>query len=99
MPPLVRFVIRHALLGIAVGWSMVAAMLVFDFAGLAQLIFSSGLAAVAIPMLLIGFGITFGSVQVGIAVMGMDDRARPRRGRPGGRAMMPASVRVHARRR
>ncbi|MEQ9812240.1 MAG: hypothetical protein RLO50_05630 [Azospirillaceae bacterium] len=99
MPPLVRFIVRHALIGIAVGWSMVAAMLVFDFAGLAGLIFTSGLAAVAIPMLLIGFGITFGSVQVGIAVMGLDDTPPPRRGRPLARAMTPVPVRTSRRRR
>jgi hypothetical protein len=87
MPELIRFVLRNAALGIAVGWIMVGAMLAFDFAGMGTLIFNSGVAYIAIPMLLAGFGITFGSAQVGFAVMALG-RSEP----PGGRREKKARI-------
>lgn len=86
MPPLIRFILRNAAFGIAVGWTMVGAMLAFDFAGLATLIFASDMAAIAIVMLLAGFGITFGSAQVGIAVVGLDADQPPSGKKPAKRA-------------
>jgi hypothetical protein len=67
--PLVSLLVRNAAYGIGVGWAVVALMLIFDLGGLAGLIFASDVWALAMILLLGAFAVTFGSVQMGIAIM------------------------------
>lgn len=65
---LVRFLVRNALVGIATGWSLLAALLWGEAFGLRRLVFGGDHAAIALAMLAAGFAITFGSAAMGTAV-------------------------------
>ena len=69
MPPLIRFLIRHGLIGFIIGVLFTAFLLVFDIAGLRSL--TTGTAEGTGVRLLLAFFIstTFASVQMGVAVM------------------------------
>lgn len=99
MPYLVRFLIRHAVIGVGVAALFVAALVAFDVARLGTLFASSGDGMLAVAVLTMALGVTFGSVQMGFAVMLMSDRDDP----PSGRRIRPARLeprpaRAHARR-
>ncbi|WP_210255156.1 hypothetical protein [Ancylobacter pratisalsi] len=88
MPHLVRFLIRHAAIGIAVAGLFVGALLAFDVAHLGTLVRESPSGLIAVSALTVALGITFGSVQMGFAVMllgeeagGTEGGTRARRGR------------------
>ncbi|MEO1039449.1 MAG: hypothetical protein AAFX09_07870 [Pseudomonadota bacterium] len=68
MPDLVRFLIRHALIGFIVAILFVAAILVFDFANLRTLASQSSAGLLAILLLALFIGLTFASVQMGYAI-------------------------------
>lgn len=78
MPQLVRFLLRHALIGFALAVIFVGALLAFDIARLGSLIGTSPGGMVAALVLVVSIGITFASVQMGFAVMllGEDDEDR-----------------------
>jgi hypothetical protein len=78
VPPHVRFLVGHALIGIAVGVLFVAAILALDIAGLKGLILRGADGALALGLLLFGVSVTFGSAAMGAAVMGLGAPARPR---------------------
>ena len=67
------YIVRHFLVpgaaGSLAGIVCVAALLVGDVGGLAGLIFGTGSAAVALPLLCVGFAVTFGSAAIGASVM------------------------------
>ncbi len=69
MPPLIRFLIRHGLIGFIIGVAFTAILLVFDVARLRSL--TEGSAEGAGVRLLLAFFVstTFASVQMGVAVM------------------------------
>lgn len=69
MPDLVRFLIRHGLIGFCIGVSFTAILLIADIASLRTL--TQGTADGAGVRLLLAFFIstTFASVQMGVAVM------------------------------
>ena len=67
----VVFLIRHCLGGMVVGWTVVGGLLWLDVAGLGDLVITSDLFPMPLLMLLALFGITFGSVAVGSAIMGL----------------------------
>jgi hypothetical protein len=67
----VAFLIRHGLAGIIAGWIAVAALLWIDVGGLGQLVMTSDLLPLPLVMLLAFFGISFGSVALGSAIMGL----------------------------
>ena len=91
MPILVRFLIRHALIGIAVAFVFVGALLAFDVARLGTLVWASPSGGLAVAALTFALGLTFGSVQMGVAVMLLgEDADRPTRG--GGRRMALAPL-------
>lgn len=69
MPHLVRFLLRHAAIGIGVAVVFLAALLAFDVAHLGTLVRESPSGLVAVAALAMALGITFGSVQMGFAVM------------------------------
>lgn len=69
MPPLVRFLIRHGLIGFIIGVAFTAILLVFDVASLRSL--TAGTPEGAGVRLLLAFFVstTFASAQMGVAVM------------------------------
>ncbi|MBL8655645.1 MAG: hypothetical protein JNJ97_15665 [Alphaproteobacteria bacterium] len=79
--PILLFLAGHMLIGIAVGWSILGALLWFDIGGLWRLIGGSAHMGIVLTMLLIGFAITFGSVAMGSAIVALEE---DRKG-PGGR--------------
>ncbi|MGQ4274221.1 hypothetical protein [Terrihabitans sp. B22-R8] len=100
MTVLNRFLLLHALGGFSVAVVFVGAMLWFDVAGLGTLIGHSSSGLLAAAILTFATGLTFGSVQMGFAVMtlgtGSDTPPRGRR-MPAGLAR-PIPVRIPARR-
>ncbi len=75
MPDLIRFVIRHGILGACIGVSFTALLLVFDIAQLRTL--TEGSVDGTLARLLLGYFmvITFAACQIGIAVMFPPSRA------------------------
>ncbi|MCC6921178.1 MAG: hypothetical protein IT548_18440 [Alphaproteobacteria bacterium] len=69
MPKLVRFLVRHALTGVGLGVAFAAYLILADVGGLGTLILASPDRVLVISLLLVGMSITFGSAQMGIAVM------------------------------
>ncbi len=69
---LLRFLLRHMLIGIGIGWSLAGLLLVVDYQGLWGLISRSPDGVVAMVLLLAGFAITFGSVGMGLAIFSLD---------------------------
>ncbi|MBL4539575.1 MAG: hypothetical protein JKP96_12960 [Oceanicaulis sp.] len=69
MPDLLRFLLRHAVLGMAIGIAFTAVLLVLDVGHLRQLTEGS-VSGTGVRLLLAFFiGSTFASLQMGIAVM------------------------------
>lgn len=80
MPYLVRFLIRHALIGMALAVVFVCALVTLDIAGLGTLMWRSSSGPLAALALTIVLCITFGSAQMGFAVMllpGEEERDAP----------------------
>lgn len=69
MPILVRFLLVHAAIGFGLAFIFVSALVVFDTGGLRTLMASSNVGLVAFLLLVFLNGLTFGSVQIGVAVM------------------------------
>lgn len=79
---LLRFLLRHMLIGIGFGWTMVAVLLFVDYGGLWSLISNSSIGPVALALMLGGFAITFGSVGMGLAIFSLDyDQDGPKGGK------------------
>lgn len=79
--PLVPYLIRSGLAGVFAGWVTVILMLGLDLFGLGELVAASDLWPIPLLMLLAFFGITFGSLAMGGAIMsiGREDAAPGRR--------------------
>ncbi|MGO8953876.1 MAG: hypothetical protein ACLPWS_22715 [Rhodomicrobium sp.] len=71
LPRLVRFLLVNCAIGIAGGWTLLAALIATDTAHLRTLIWNSSSPAMPILLLAAGFAITFGSAAMGAAVMAM----------------------------
>ncbi len=69
MPKLFKFMLKNIAIGIAVGWSFVAALLYFDVGGFGTLVLNSSMKWVALSMLALFFAVTFGSAAVASAVL------------------------------
>lgn len=65
---LLRFLARHALIGIAIGWSILAALLWFDVARLCELWLASEHRLATLLLAMGGFAVTFGSLSMGTAI-------------------------------
>ncbi|MFG1278083.1 hypothetical protein [Xanthobacter autotrophicus] len=97
MPFLVRFLLRHAAIGVGVAAVFVALLAAFDVAHLGTLFAMSSDGPLALIVLTLALGVTFGSVQMGFAVMLMSDKDEPPRGRRIRLArLVPRLARVHA---
>jgi hypothetical protein len=100
MPHAVRFMVLHGLVGFGLAALFVAAVLWSDPGGVGRLILREGGLPV-IGLLWFFIGLTFGSVQIGAAVMLQDGRGdAPRGGRRqrAAPALVPARVAVRVRR-
>jgi len=73
MPKLVRLFILHGALGLGLGVVFTAILLWLDVAGLGRLVAASPQGWLAAAMLAWFSGVTFGGVQIGIAVMRLGD--------------------------
>ena len=69
LPRLIRFLGVNCLIGIAAGWTLLAALIVTDTANLRTLIANEASPGVPILLLATGFAVTFGSAAMGAAVM------------------------------
>ena len=97
MPFLVRFLARHAAIGIGVATVFVALLVAFDVARLGTLLWTSQDGLLALVVLTLALGVTFGSVQMGFAVMLMSDRDDDSGGRKVRLTrLVPRLARVHA---
>ncbi len=76
MPELVRFYIRHSLIGFAIAAAFVAGLLWFNVANLWHLVSTSDVGVLAVVLLVVFHGIVFSGVQFGMSIMrlGEDDR-------------------------
>ncbi len=81
LPRLVKFLLKNAAIGFGLAVIFVGALMVFDVNGLRTLIWASDMWLLALFILTFFTGLTFGSVQIGVAVMllgedenGSDDR-------------------------
>lgn len=96
MPKLIRFYIRHVLIGFALAAVFVAGLIWFDVAHLGHLILTSPDGVLAAGILWFSNGIVFAGVQFGIAVMGLkQDEPKGGKGHPI-RPNFSAPVRVRA---
>lgn len=69
MPHLAWFLLRHAVVGFGAAIATVAAMMLLDVGGLRTLLFQSDAAWLALFLLTFFMGLTFGSAQMGFAIM------------------------------
>jgi hypothetical protein len=72
--PLVPFLVRHCVVGIVAGLITAGGLLATDVAALGSLVLASELFPVPLIMLLAFFGLTFGSLAMGAAIMRLGDR-------------------------
>ena len=80
--PLVPYLARHCLAGAAAGWLSASLLVWLDVAGLGTLVWQSDLWPVPLLMLLAFFGLTFGNLAMGAAVMSLGRGGGPTRSRP-----------------
>lgn len=78
MPDHIRFILRHAAFGFVIALAFVGMLLAFDVAGLWHLVTHTAEGPIALVVLTVLCGITFGSAQIGykIMTMGEDDDDR-----------------------
>ncbi|MBI2256689.1 MAG: hypothetical protein HYU58_18855 [Proteobacteria bacterium] len=89
MPMLVKFMLRHALIGGAAAIIFVAFLLALDIGGLATLISTSSFGILAVALLTFFTALTFGGLQMGIAVMSLkEEEETPSDDRPTGNAVL-----------
>ena len=69
IPPFLRWLFWHMVIGVAAGWTALAAILARDVWGVRTLIAGTSEGVIALVMLAIFFAITFGSAGMGFAVM------------------------------
>lgn len=71
MPSHIRFLLKHAALGGAAGVLFVGLLLAFDIVGLRHLVMNTSEGFIALAVMTVFFVITFGSVQMGRAIMSL----------------------------
>lgn len=75
MPDLIKLLLRNAAFGFLIAAIFVGVLLWTDMGGIGTLVANSDAALVAVFMLTFFQGLTFGSIQMGIAVMSGDWKA------------------------
>ncbi|MEM9049298.1 MAG: hypothetical protein AAGC92_11330 [Pseudomonadota bacterium] len=71
LPLLVRFMLRHALSGVMIGWSLMLVAIQVDLGGLGRLLSSAPDGGLATAILAAAFGVTFGAVGIAVAVISL----------------------------
>ncbi|MEW5422482.1 hypothetical protein [Amorphus sp. 3PC139-8] len=94
---LLRFLLRHWLVGAAATVVVVAALFAFDLGGLRGLVMSSSNPVLPIVMLLFGFLVTLTSASMGAAIMSLGEEKGPRPPRRPHRVADPVLVPVPVR--
>ncbi len=90
MPRIVRFYVKHCLIGFGVAAAFIGGMLYFDVAGLWHLISGSDIGVMALIVFWVLNGIVFAGVQTAVAVMMLAEDDRGDTGPQGGkRALIP----------
>lgn len=72
LPKLVRFMLVHVANGMAIGCVFLLVMIHFDVAGLGRAL-AADASGLATAVLFFQVALTFGSVSMGVAVMGLGD--------------------------
>lgn len=82
MPKHIRFLLKHAVFGAFAALCFVSLLLWFNVANLWYLVTHTDAGPLALGIMTVFFVITFGSVQMGLAVMGLADKSddKPPRG-------------------
>lgn len=80
-PPFLSL-LPHLAVGVAVGWSVLGALVWLDIGGLGTLVATSRSRGVVIFMLMAVFAITWGSAAMGAAIMSDTDKDPPDGGHP-----------------
>ncbi len=73
MPDHIRFFIRHAAIGFGISAAFTAMILYFNVGNLWHLVTHTTEGPIAVAMLVVFGGITFGSAQIGYKIMTMSD--------------------------
>lgn len=73
MPPLIRFLLKWSLIGMAAGWLFTALLLLIDVSGVTGMLGRAESPALWVFVLGFSFGITFAQVTVLAAVLLRDD--------------------------
>lgn len=100
MPQHIRFLLTHAAIGAAAALAFVALLLAFDVMGLRHLVMNTSEGFIALAVMTVLFVITFGSVQMGRAIMSLgEDDTTPRGGNKAPEVLIPIPVERDDRRR
>ena len=67
-PPLIAFLARNCLVGIAVGWLFLGGLILLDVGRIGELLFTSENWLLTLILAAAGFGVTFGSLAMGTAI-------------------------------
>ena len=67
-PPLIAFLARNCLAGIAAGWILLAGLILLDVGRIGELLFASEHWLLTLILAAGGFGVTFGSLAMGTAI-------------------------------
>lgn len=81
MPDHIKLILRHAAYGFVVALLFVVALMAFNVANLWHLVTHTSEGPIAIVVLTVLCGITFGSVQIGYKIMTMGEEDEPRGGK------------------
>jgi hypothetical protein len=102
MPQIVRFYVKHVIIGFAVSAALVGGLLGLNIGNLWHLASTSDVGLLAVFLLWVFNGIVFAGVQFGIAIMGLAERDNGDGGGPAPVLLpitVPVTVPVHGRRR
>lgn len=69
LPKLVRFVIVNSLIGVVIGWLVAAGLIWFNVGGFGEIVLHSRQRGVALFILAMSFGVTFGFAFLATAVI------------------------------
>ncbi len=69
MPKLFRFLLKHIITGIIIGWVILGSLLWFDVLGFGSLVMGSSSRYIALALLGVSFAVTFGSASLATAVL------------------------------
>ncbi|HHZ10071.1 MAG TPA: hypothetical protein GX405_14975 [Rhizobiales bacterium] len=69
LPKLIRFVLVNSLIGVAIGWLVAAGLIWFNVGGFGELVMRSSQRGVALFILAMSFGVTFGFAFLATAVI------------------------------